>query len=325
MIIHGFWNKLRRPFFILAPLAGVTDTVFRQIVCRYGKPDVLFTEFTSCDGLCSSGRKHLLPNLWFKDSERPIVAQIFGSKPENFYTTAQLIVELGFDGIDINTGCPDKCVEKQGAGAALLKNPELCKRIILATKKGAGSLPVSVKTRIGYDMNNINEWIKHLLEVEPALITIHARTRNEMSKVAARWDVIKTAVEIRNKYQSKTLIVGNGDVKNVQQGRDLAHCYNVDGIMIGRGIYGNPWLFNGEFNSGNVSNQLRLNVLCEHVKLFESTYHGKRNFAIMRKFFNSYVSGCANASQLKMNLMLKNKASEVEDCINQYHQKYDSD
>ncbi len=314
----GFWEKLNKPIFILAPMAGVTDTVFRQIIAKYGKPDVFYTEFVSCDGLCSPGRKILLDDLRFREIERPILAQFFGSKADNFYKSAQLATELKFDGIDINTGCPDKSVEKQGAGAALIRNPKLTKAIIKATCMGAGKLPVSVKTRLGYDRTDTEDWIKHLLEMQPAAIIIHARTRNEMSKVPAKWDEIAKAVEIRNKLGSQALIIGNGDVDSLEQGEKLANNFGADGVMIGRGIFGNPWLFNQGTQLSQVSLEERIKVLLEHAALFEKTYGANKHFAIMRKFFNSYVSGFPSAKSLRMNLMMTRNYEDVEQVVNNY-------
>ena len=244
----GFWKKLKKPIFAMAPMANVTDAAFRRIIAKYGKPDVMFTEFVSCDGLMSVGREKLLVDFMFTEAERPIVAQIFGSKPDNFYKTALLIQELGFDGIDINMGCPDRNIEKQGAGAALMKNPKLAQEIIRETKRGAGKLPVSIKTRIGYNKNILSEWLLALLETEPAAIILHARTRKEMSSVPARWEVIADAVRIRDGYdntKNKTLILGNGDVKDLADAEEKIKATGADGVMIGRGIFGNPWLFAG--------------------------------------------------------------------------------
>ncbi len=240
----GFWAQLKKPIMALAPMANVTDAAFRHIIANYGRPDVLWTEFVSCDGLCSEGKERLLVDLKFGESERPIVAQFFGATPEHFYKCAQLAQELGFDGIDINMGCPDRSVEKQGAGAALIKNPYLAQKIIYETMRGAGTLPVSVKTRIGYTQNTLHEWLKYLLETECAAITIHARTRKEMSAVPARWDTIREAVEIRDTFckgKEKTLVLGNGDVTTIAEAHARAQETGVDGIMIGRGIFGNPW------------------------------------------------------------------------------------
>ncbi len=314
----GFWEKLNKPIFILAPMAGVTDTVFRQIVAKYGRPDVFYTEFVSCDGLCSPGRNALLDDLRFCNRERPILAQFFGSKPDNFYKSAALAAELQFDGIDINTGCPDKSVEKQGAGAALIRNPNLIKRIIKETLSGAGNLPVSVKTRLGYDRTDTDNWIKHLLESEPAAIIIHARTRNEMSRVPARWDQIAKAVEIRNNLGSQTLIIGNGDVNSLEQARKSANNFGADGIMIGRGIFGNPWLFNKTLHRSQISLEDRINVLLEHAALFEKTYGVNKHFAIMRKFFKSYVAGFPCAKSLRLNLMMTHNYGDVERVVAHY-------
>lgn len=219
-MISGFWKKIKKPIFVLAPMANVTDCAFRQIIATYGKPDVLWTEFVSCDGLCSEGKENILIDLKYSEIERPIIAQIFGSKPDNFYKTALMLQELGFDGIDINMGCPDKSVSgKQGSGAALIQDPKLAQQIILETKRGAGQLPVSVKTRLGFNKNVIDTWLPNLLETEPAAITLHARTKKEMSKVPAHWDQIARAVEIRNHFdtsENRTLLLGNGDVVDLK-------------------------------------------------------------------------------------------------------------
>jgi tRNA-dihydrouridine synthase len=236
-MISGFWQKLKKPIFVLAPMANVTDCAFRQIIVKYGKPDVVWTEFVSCDGLCSEGRANILIDLKYSEMERPIIAQIFGAKPDNFYKTALLLQELGFDGIDINMGCPDKSVSgKQGSGAALIQEPKLAQKIILETKRGAGKLPVSVKTRLGFNKNVLDTWLPNLLETEPAAITIHARTKKEMSKVPAHWDEIAKAVEIRNTYDSspkKTLILGNGDVQDLVEAQKRVDETGCDGVMIG--------------------------------------------------------------------------------------------
>src|SRR3989338_4689270 len=194
-----FWTKLRKPFFALAPLEDVTDAAFRRLIARYGKPDVMFTEFTSADGLFfanQSGQEKLRAKLLFSDSERPIVAQLFTSSPERMKKAAEKVAELGFDGIDVNMGCPDKAVEKSGCGAALIKNTKLARELIRAAKDGAKGLPISIKTRIGYNRDELDAWLPELLAAEPAAIIIHARTRKEMSKVPARWEVIAQAVDM---------------------------------------------------------------------------------------------------------------------------------
>lgn len=309
----NFWKELKKPIFALAPMADVTDAAFRRIIAKYGKPDVMWTEFVSCDGLTSPGRERLLRDLEYTEGERPIVAQIFGSKPENFTKTAQLVRELGFDGIDINMGCPEKNIQKQGSCAALIKVPELAKEIILATKAGAGGLPVSVKTRIGYHKNEIETWLPALLKTEPAAITFHARTKKEMSDVPARWNVIARAVEIRDEFKSKTLILGNGDVKNLLDAETKVKETGVDGVMIGRGIFGNPWLFSGRESEPTLEEKFR--VMIEHTYLFEEMFSGVKNFAIMKKHYKAYVEGFHGAKELRMKLMETSNAKEVNQII----------
>jgi tRNA-dihydrouridine synthase len=218
---------------VLAPLADVTDAAFRRVIAKYGKPDVLWTEFVSADGLCHpQGRGRLLNDLIYTESERPIVAQLFSSRPDKMREAAALVRELGFDGLDINMGCPDKTVEKQGAGAALIKTPSLALEVIAAAKEGAGGLPVSVKTRVGYKRDELDTWLPKLLSVEPAVITIHARTREEMSKVPARWEAVQRAVAMRNAAGSQALIFGNGDVASVAHARQLAAETGADEIHV---------------------------------------------------------------------------------------------
>jgi nifR3 family TIM-barrel protein len=309
----GFWKKLKKPIMVLAPMANVTDAAFRPIIAKYGKPDVMFTEFVSCDGLVSPGQKKLLVDFMYTEAERPIVAQIFGSKPENFYKTALLIQELGFDGIDINMGCPDRNVEKQGAGACLMKNPKLAQEIIRETKRGAGKLPVSIKTRIGYNKNSLNEWLPALLETEPAAIILHARTRKEMSSVPANWATIADAVRIRDQYGSKTLILGNGDVKDLADAQEKIKATGVDGVMIGRGIFGNPWLFNRNVDYAKISIKEKLRVMVEHTYLFEKILGEYKNFAIMKKHYKAYANGFDGAKELRIKLMEgADTASDVE-------------
>ncbi len=309
-------------------MANVTDAAFRKMLTKYGKPDVMWTEFVSTDGLMSEGRKNILIDLKFDKSEHPIVAQIFGSKPENFYKTALFLQELGFDGIDINMGCPDRNVEKQGAGAALMKNPNLAREIIRETIRGAGKVPVSIKTRIGYNKNNLPEWLPALLEEEPAAITIHARARKEMSDVPARWEHIAEAVQIRNardKSKNKTLILGNGDVRSLEDGLKKIDETGADGVMVGRGLFGNPWFFShsprapsraeGD-NWPTVEDKLR--ALVEHANLFEKILAEHKSFDIMKKHFKAYANGFDGAKELRIKLMETKNASEVERIINKY-------
>lgn len=306
-------------------MANVTDAAFRRIIAKYGKPDVFWTEFVSVEGLLSRGREALLLDFMFSKEEHPIVAQIFGGKPEQFFEVGKLCKELGFDGVDINMGCPDKGVEKSGGGAALIKNPKLAQEIIRATMEGSG-LPVSVKTRIGYNKDEIDTWIPALLETKLAALTVHLRTRKEMSFVPARWEEMTRIKDIRDTMYDgkgeKTVLLGNGDVMTVADARIKAKHYGIDGVMIGRGIFGNPWLFAEKLPSV----EERLRVCLEHTKLFEELFSGSSNrkssivdrksrlkpFDIMKKHYKAYINGFDGAKELRVKLMEAKDVSEVE-------------
>ena len=331
----GFWQKLNKPIFVLAPMADVTDAAFRRIIAKYGKPDVMWTEFVSADGLAlapEAGRKKLLKHLEYSESERPIVAQFFTSTPENMKKAAALALKLGFDGVDINMGCPDRSVEKQGAGASLMKNVALARELVRAAKEGAWSasrrMPVSVKTRTGYSRPDLESWLPEILKEDPAVVTVHARTRKEMSKVPARWEFVKLAVEIRNSLGKETLILGNGDVKDLAEAKVRVEETGADGVMLGRAIFGNPFLFQSSAEHWN-KREDKLRVLVEHTKLFEELFMGPpaggKNFAVMKKHFKAYISGFdarptersfgRGAGDLRAKLMETNNASEVEKIV----------
>jgi len=314
---HGFWKKLKKPFFVLAPMADVTDASFRRVIAKHGKPDVMWTEFVSADGLCSAGRKVLLYDLKFTKAEKPIVAQLFSSNPEKMREAATLCQKLGFDGIDINMGCPDRSIEKQGAGAAMIKNPQRAREIIRAAKEGAPKLPISVKTRIGYLKNEIDTWIPEILAEGVSALTVHFRTRKEMSLVPAHWEHARDIVALRDKISPETLIIGNGDVKNLPEAREKVRDYGVDGVMFGRGIFGNPWLFSEHIPTL----EEKLKALVEHAKLYEKLLGDIKSFALMRKHFKAYVHGFDNAKDLRIELMDAKNAREVEDKINQFLKK----
>lgn len=341
-----------RPIYVLAPMADVTDCAFRAIIAKYGRPDVTWTEFVSSDGLILAnpeGKKKLLKDLEYSEAERPIVAQIFGSNPENMEKAARLVAELGFDGVDINMGCPDRSIEKQGAGAGMIKNVERAREVIEAVKRGACrianqkfgddpeavakgetiQIPVSVKTRIGYNKNELETWLPALLETNPALITVHARTRKEMSLVPADWNQVKRAVEIRNEIQKdkpeneRTLIFGNGDATSITDAKEKAAASNADGVMLGRAIFGTPWLFQGLNSSLNNSAEnfdsqdlvKKLNVMVEHTLLFEKLLGGTKNFAVMKKHYKAYVNGFDGAKELREHLMSVESAAEVAEIV----------
>jgi nifR3 family TIM-barrel protein len=295
-------------------MADVTDAAFRRLIAKYAKPDVMWTEFVSVDGLCSPGRDALLYDFMYTEKERPIVAQIFGSKPDNFFKVAGMIADLGFDGIDINMGCPDRNVEKQGGGAAMMKDASLAKAVIAATKEGGRGLPVSVKTRVGFNKVELDEWLPALLETGLAAVTIHARTRKEMSLVPANWNHVKRAVEIKNNISPTTLIIGNGDVKDLVDAKEKATVTGADGVMLGRAIFGNPWLFQRS------PLDERFRVMLEHTRLFEELLGGVKNFAVMKKHYKAYVNGFDGAKELRVKLMEAENADEVEVIVRKFLQ-----
>ncbi|MEN9390588.1 MAG: hypothetical protein RLZZ283_688 [Candidatus Parcubacteria bacterium] len=317
----SFWDTTARPIFVLAPMADVTDAAFRRVIAKYSKvadgvPYITWTEFVSADGLARApeeGKKKLLADLMYTDAERPIVAQFFGSNPENMEYAARLAHELGFDGVDINMGCPDKSIEKQGAGAAHIKNPVRAREVIAAAIRGAQGLPVSVKTRLGYNKDELEEWLPVLLESGLAAVTIHARTRKEMSLVPARWERVQRAVEIRDEMKSSTLILGNGDVQNVAHARTLIAETGADGAMLGRAIFGNPWLFSNHVPTL----EEKLNVMVEHTKLFEELLPHK-SFMIMKKHYKAYVNGFDGAAELRAELMQASDALHVEAIVTRW-------
>ncbi len=324
--MQNFWETLPKPFFVLAPLANVTDAAFRRIIAKYSKPigpNVLYTEFVSADGLClanEEGKTKLMRDLVYSEAERPIIAQLFTSNPAHMEKAAALVQELGFDGVDINMGCPDKSIEKQGAGAKLILTPDLARELIAAAKRGAPNIPVSVKTRLGYNKDILEEWLPKLLAAEPAALALHARTRKEMSKVDAHWERVKKAVEIRNELGSKTLIIGNGDVKNIEEANERVRETGADGVMIGRGIFGTPWLFAeaGDAKTSFESPEARLRVAVEHTKLFEELLGDIKNFAIMKKHFKAYCEGFPGAKELRIKLMETHNSSEIEQLVEEF-------
>ena len=272
----------------------------------------MYTEFVSVDGLCSQGRSRLLRELTFIGSERPLIIQLFGRNPDHFFRCAQLAVELGFDGIDINTGCPDRAVMRQGAGAALIKEPELLARIVEATRAGAGELPVSIKTRIGFDRDITEAWIAELVEMRPVAIAIHARTARELSKVDAHWDAIGRAVSVA--AGSGIKIIGNGDLRDLQDAGARIADTGADGALLGRAIFGNPWLFNRTVSKQDLPLEQVLEVMLDHARVFV-TELGFKNFAVMRRHFKAYVGGFTGAKELRMALMETLSLEETEHVI----------
>lgn len=311
----NFWKKLKKPILILAPMEDVTDHAFREIVCQLAKPDILFTEFTSAEALKYKTSERVYQKLKYSENQRPIVAQIWGGNPENLYDAAKLVREYGFDGVDINLGCPEKNVMKKPAGSGLIGNYDVVDKIIKAVKEGAGGLPVSVKTRMRYKNTTIDEWVGFLLKYDLAAITIHGRTPEQQSTGTADWNEVGRMVELRNKTAPGTLIIGNGDVKTYADAVDKYDRHKVDGIMIGRGIFHNPWIFAKEIKPKERSKEEYLQTLLGHMELFEKTWGRKKNFAILKKFFKIYVKDFDGASVIRDRLMKSKNSHEVREIL----------
>lgn len=345
----NFWTDLylkkkgKEPIIVLAPMADVTDYVFRNLIAEkseYGKYDekgnpksyldVLWTEFVSVNGLNDPrGRKELVKDLRYNERvERPIVAQIFGDKVLGFDNVTKLLIDMNFDGIDINMGCPDTNVNGQGSGAYMIKVPELAKEIALTIKRtlseNNSNIPLTIKTRIGYNDISWKTWLSDILSVKPQVITIHLRTKKEMSLVPAHWELAPEIVKwIRENFRTVEnggpIIILNGDVKNPEDAIEKWQTTGCDGIMIGRGIFGNPWLFNRDNSKQkeNLSRKEILNTLVEHTKMFETEIPFK-SFNIMKKHFKAYVNNWPGAKELRAKLMECNSATEVESVIKKW-------
>jgi nifR3 family TIM-barrel protein len=316
----SLWNKLPKPFFVMAPMADVTDVAFRDLVAERGSPDIFWTEFVSADGLYHTREIQKMPDtlnplmrdLMFTENQRPIIAQIFSSSPEMIAYATKLVASLGFDGVDINMGCPDRGIERQGCGAAMIKTPKLAQEIIGAAQ-AASSLPVSVKTRVGYNKESLDEWLPALLEANPSAITLHLRTRKELSLVPADWELMRKAVSIRNKVNPKVLLIGNGDVQDLEDAKNKIIESGCDGAMIGRGMFGNPWVFAGR-TSEDVPLAKKLEALCELAYAFEKITPAK-NFAILKKHIKAFVTGFPGAAELRIELMSAESAQMLSEII----------
>jgi len=314
--MKNFWQSLPKGFTILAPMDGVTDVVFRQIMVEIGKPDVLFTEFTNCDGLMSSGKEKVIERLKFHPNEHPIVAQIWGVNAKTFYESAKLIAKMGFDGIDLNMGCPHRTITHEGACSALIKNPPLAKELIQATKEGSNGLPVSVKTRLGLQQTSeMQKWIPFLLEQNIAALTIHLRTAKELSLVPAHWEAMKDIVAMKDKISPHTLTIGNGNIKTLDEVQQKIGETGCDGIMIGRGIFSDPWLFNTTINKNAVTIQERFALFLKHIDLFEQTWSNAKNPALLKKFCKVYINGFEGASAMREEIMQTNDLSSLRSIV----------
>lgn len=311
--MSNFWEKLPRTIFALAPMEDVTDTSFREIVAGLADPQylhILYTEFTSVDGMNhSKGKIRVGERLFVSESEKALlkhknirlIAQIWGNKPELFHKIAREITEeYDFDGLDINMGCPVKNVIKNGCCSALINQPELAKEIILATQD-ATHLPVSVKTRTGIKSHDTEEWIAHLLETKPGAIILHGRTQKQQSEGLSDWEEIAKGARIRDQVNPETKFLGNGDVLSVSHGEELIQKYGLDGVMIGRGIFHNPWFFNPLHVTPSKSEKLEQLLL--HTRIFERNWKSNKNLNILKRFYKIYTSDFPLAAKLRADLM----------------------
>lgn len=307
----NFWKNLPKPFFVLAPMEAVTDVVFRHVVATATKPDVFFTEFVNASSFCSpKGQTSTRSRLEFTDDEQPIVAQIWGKKPDEFAIMSQALAKRGFSGIDINMGCPDKSVVHGGSGSGLIRTPEIASQLIAAAK--TSGLPISVKTRLGdTKIEQWRDWITFLLNQDIVNLTIHLRTRKEMSKVNAHYELIPEILKLRDEIAPQTLLTINGDVLNREQGEALAKQYNIDGIMIGRGVFQNPFAF--EPKTIDHTREELLDMLNTHLDLHDkySSESDPRKFDPLKHFFKVYIRDFAGASELREKLMHTKNTDEV--------------
>lgn len=307
--------KKDEPFLALAPMEAVTEYVFRELLCDIGKPDVMFTEFTSAEALDSDGFERTIGRFDFSERQRPIIAQIWGITPKSFYNAAKIVKEKGFDGIDINMGCPDKAVMKKGSGACLSENPTLAAELIAAIKDAAPELPLSVKTRLGLKTNISETWIPFILKQNIAALTLHARTAKELSDVPAHWDEIKKAVGYRNEISPHTVLMGNGDVKSYKDALEKFQEFNPDGIMIGRGVFTDPYIFEKNANGSAHTEKEHLELLLKHAKSFSDHWNGERNFAEVKRFFKIYIRNFQGAASFRDQLMRATNYDEVEQLL----------
>lgn len=364
IVTMNIWEELQTPFFILAPMDDVTDTVFRRIIADTAAPDLLFTEFVNVDALQSAGRAATLPRLKFTDKERPIIAQIWGLNPENFYKSAKDIADMGYDGVDLNFGCPDKNVVRNGACSAFIlpENRSRAGEIIQAAREGLeaaarlsqrgaaqgeseernesykvydavstaasqrsdvprstprvsgsarkqgstvqkpGPLPLSVKTRLGFKEIDMT-WFEFLFDQKLNALSIHGRTKVQLSEVPADWDKIGEVRKLRDSLSPATKIIGNGDVLSRQQGLALAEKHGLDGIMIGRGIFQDPFVFAANSPWQTMEPQAKIALFKKHVQLFYEEWGQTKNSAILKKFAKVYISGFDGSKELRARIM----------------------
>ena len=301
------WQDLPRPFSVLAPMIEVTDTCFRRLIKAFSAPDVLFSEFVSADTWCDQGgdAESVRWRLKFDSEEHPLVAQVWGRSPEHYFTTVERLIERGFAGVDINMGCSIANVIKKGSCAKLIEDRSLAEELILATQEAArGRVPVSIKTRLGFNRIETDNWAGFLLGFKPDALIMHGRVAKDMFRVPANWDEIGKVVELRNTLSPSTVVVGNGDVRSYAEIQEKHVRYGVDGVMVGRGVLENPFMFRSDgFSIDSMSGQARLGLLLKHIDLFETTWGHIKRFATLKKYMEIYVSHYPGASDQRNHLV----------------------
>ncbi|MBR5389638.1 tRNA-dihydrouridine synthase [Candidatus Saccharibacteria bacterium] len=320
----NIWEKLSQagPISVLAPMEGVTDICFRQVIAKAGRPDLFFTEFTNVSSYASEkGRANALERLEIAPTDAPIIAQIWGKNPDHFAEITSALKDLGFSGVDLNFGCPDRHVNKAGGGAAMIRTPELAVNCFRNAVEHSNGLPVSIKTRLGFTyVDEYKEWLPTLLQEHPAALTIHLRTRKEMSKVPAHYELIPDIIRLKNEISPKTKLLINGDISNHIQGEKLVNDNpGLDGYMIGRGIFQNPYCFTNHQPTREELTEL----LYAHLDFFDKNNEKHSNtatysFEPLKHYFKIYVKDFPGASELRQRLMECHSTSEARDTINQY-------
>lgn len=313
--IANFWVELPKPFYILAPMEAVTDVVFRHVIAEAAAPDVWFSEFTNATGWAAAGDKAIGGRLIKTDDEQPIVAQLWGVAPDAMAQLAQHCKTLGYHGIDINMGCPDKSATKSGGGAAMICNPENAAEIVAAAK--TSGLPVSVKTRLGYSrIDEWRDWLTHILQQDIANLTIHLRTKKEMSKVPAHFELIPAIKQLRDEIAPHTLLTINGDIRDRAHGDELVAATGVDGVMIGRGVFHNPFAFSTDQQPR--SRGVLLGLLSKQLDLYDHYYtQTGRPYDTLKRFYKIYVRDFDGAAELRDKLMHTKSTSEVRELLSQ--------
>ncbi len=314
----NIWQELPKPFLILAPMEGVTDIAFRRVIAKAGRPDLFYTEFTNVSSYASEkGRSNALERLQVAETDKPIIAQIWGKNPDHFSELGNALESFGFSGVDLNFGCPDKHVNKAGGGAAMIKTPELAVECYRKVKEST-NLPVSIKTRLGFSfVDEYKTWIPTLLREHPAALTIHLRTRKEMSKVAAHFELIPELIKMRAEISPETKLVINGDIKDRAEAMKLHKQYpEVDGFMIGRGVFQNPFCFTDhEATREELMDLLKYHLDCWQDFVDSITVRQNPPYEPLKHYYKIYINNFPGASDLRARLMETHSIEEAHEIL----------